>query len=169
MATSTHNPKNFYDNIVDGKDLQRAYLFKVLITIQGNNTKEFFIRSSTLPTETVEAIIVPRLNSEVKYAGKVKYNDWSVDVIDNTNMDNFKIFRDYQNKVYDSKSGKLSQKDKYIGRATVELLNGSIEKTYSYILKNLWISSLEPPQVVYGSSDLFKFKAVLKYDIFETK
>lgn len=161
------NPKFFYDNLVGSSDLVRSYLFVAIIEIKGMSPSEFFIRSATLPSETVEPIVVPRMNSEVKFAGKVKYNDWTVEVIDTIEMDNYAIFRAYQKMIYDASTGKVDKKSNYTGNAVIKIMNSTIDPISDFILSNLWITNLEPPQLQHGSTDLYKFKATFKYDFFD--
>jgi len=123
----------------------------------------YMVRSTSLPTESIEELLVNWQGYDFKFGGKHTFADWTVTF----NMDKdgkvHQSFHNWQQKVHNSKSNEYGLPVDYMTTQTVQLLNHLGQPIVEYKLFDAWPGEVAEVTLDYGSNEVAQFAVTFKY------
>jgi len=152
----------------------RSYLFMLSnLSFPGDATStshavanKYFVRSTSLPEETVEEITVNWMGSDHKLSGKRTYNDWTVTF----NSDDGYYLREMFNSWVHIMQGEgdtsvyaTSYSSYAVGEVTFKVLKGDFSTAKILTLYHVWPKSVGPISLDYSTQDIAQFDVTFSY------
>ena len=132
--------------------------------LAGREAAEITIKSTNLPSKSLEEIAIPHGTEELFYAGRRANEPLNVTVRDYVDLDTFEFFENWSRLVHDDATGRRGFRSEYSGTARMQLLDPNDAVVREWELVNIWPQSFEAGEVDYSSSDHIEMGLTLRYD-----
>lgn len=159
------NIESFRSNFRDGA---RGYLFYVKPQFPADigsdaNRAIYLVRSTSLPTTTLEEVVVPWQGYDYKLAGKYTFDDWTIMFNCDADADIYTWYMDWMRKVHDPVSNKHGHPNEYMEDQLVQLLNRDGQPVLQYKIVNAWPGSIGAMELAYDNAEVAQFEVTFKY------
>jgi len=154
------------DNVLGGKDVNRAFRWRLIQTVGVTLDQNIYAKSLTPPSYTVAIESVDGASIEYKFAGKVSWEDVTI-----TFYDVHGLMSELY-KMHDSvwlPSAGLQVASKYMGETIFELSDGAGGSSGEWTLKNSWVKSISHSDLDYSDNNLKTVSIVVAYTWAEFK
>lgn len=143
--------------------VQETNWYEIVITGLSQDLT-FLTQSCTLPELSNPVVEVPYGNSTAKVAGKRDIADSTFEFMDAMQADVEKILLDWQNKIYDPKTGKMGWVESYKKKIIVTQYgpDGTYERTWDY--EGCWPSAISYGNMSGESADKKVISVTISYD-----
>jgi hypothetical protein len=142
----------------------RAYLFYIATMPYCDSSFKYYARSTSLPGDDVDEIVVNWMGSELKFAGGKKFADWTVTIECDRNYDLRSNFVKWMDDIHETGKeavfGEPSKYKKTIIFKTVTYTGGT-NKTIT--LEYAWPKSVGPIALDHGSQEIARFDVTFNY------
>lgn len=152
----------------------RAYLFYVKIDsspVVVPDSQKFLVRSSSMPTHTLEEITVPFQGMQFKFASTQTFETWECTFNFDAGGSLRKSMVDWMNIAHNAKTNQHGTPDNYYGNIVIELLDpfqdfntGEPNANYVCTLYNAWPSSVGALELDYSNKDVGQFPCTFTYN-----
>lgn len=145
-------------------EVQRNNNFEVQIVDVGGDDLTFAVESSSLPSISNNVVELQYGNATVKVAGKVEFDDVSVEVKDFIGADIEQVVKDWQKQVYNPEDDSIGLAINYKREAYLYEFapDGSNERQWT--LKGVWPSSIEFGDMSYDDDGAKMISMTLSVD-----
>lgn len=160
-------------------DYARAYLFKIYFTdapvdITGGETlTSYLVRTSSLPTSTIEAIEVPYQGQMQKIASTQSFEEWEVTFNLDYAAELRKSFVEWMNLIHDPVTNVHTIPRQYYGTIKAELLYGisgqAKEPSMTYTINDAWPSSIGALDLSHEDKAIAQFSVTFTYNWHEVE
>jgi hypothetical protein len=148
----------------------RAYLFSWVPSfpsgVTGYKDAAYLVRSTSLPEDTVEEILVNWQGADFKMAGKRTFSDWTITLNCDRNSEVRQSFEDWVKLIHDvggsNNYGEPSY-DGYFTTQTLQMLGYSGEPINTMKLEGAWLKSIGAITLDYSSMDVAQFDITFTY------
>lgn len=146
-----------------GHQVQMTNWYEIVIG-EVSNDITLMVQSCTLPEVSTPVVELPYGNSKAKVAGQVEYADGNIVIMDAIKIDIERQLIEWQNQVYDPKTGKMGWVDQYKRDVIVTQYgpDGTFERKWQFI--GAWPSSINYGELSGESSDKKNITITLSYD-----
>lgn len=154
----------------------RAYLFewKPVFTLLSNKGYQFLVKSTNVPSTTIEEIIVDYQQINYKVGGKKTFEDWTVSLnvdVDAKVRTDFEKWSDKIHKVKESEGYQHFYPDdtQYMSQETFTMYGlsdipfGEFDGKLEITLYNTWPKIIGPITLDYGNQDFATFDVTFSY------
>lgn len=148
----------------------RGYLFYVLPNfptgVEGDinqNKARYLVRSSSLPTRTIEPIETQYQGYTYKFGGKSTVEDWTITYVVDGNADIYNKYLAWMDAIHDMKTNEHGNPSDYIANQDVQLLDGKGKAIKSIRLVDAWPTSVAALELAYDSADVLTFDVTFAY------
>ena len=157
----------------DRTDPKRKYNFEVGITGQGGAIKNYFVKTVTKPSFTVNSAEHAYLNHTFYYPGRVTWNDVSLTFVDPGGGDSASggLAKMLQGMGYnppenasDTRTISKSKSVTALGDVNIRQLDDEGTVVDEWVLINAWVTEVNFGDLDYTSDDLVEVTATIKYD-----
>lgn len=143
----------------------RTYLFKVIIEGGGTKTAMEWIATTATPHMTTTIQNVDYMHTQIRQAGRITPNQWTVTVRDDAESDAFMYFNNWRNDIYPLITGTTPQR--YKRSADLILLPPDQDsRERKYTLHGVWPFELGSVQLDYDQENIAVFPVTLSFDFF---
>lgn len=155
---------NFVANV---NDAARQYLFYVKInnpkSTLGMDKTTYLVRSSSLPSDTIEAMETHWQGMPYNVGSNHTFDDWTVTFIVDADAQVRKDFLDWQKMIHNPETNVHGEPSEYMRPQTAELLNSKGEPIMTYKLEYAWPTTVGEISLDYSSKDIATFDVTFKY------
>ena len=148
----------------------RGYLFYWRPNIPGGDdaTASKLVRSTSLPTSTINTINIPWQGYQYKIGGRHEYAEWSVTLtMDSPDMTRTPLLTWMNMKIHNPKTNLHGIPTDYFATQQVELIDPySHAPTQTYHLVDAWPSSVSEIALDYSSTDVATYSVTFAYQYF---
>jgi hypothetical protein len=171
------NDINKFDTIADLKDVQRPYLFELVIAnpigVAGMSEDEVTLRchKASIPGRGAEIIETNFYGLKLHYAGRPTYGTYQLNVEFTEHEDQrlIKFLHDWNNLVYNTRTGNGGSEKSYKTDITLNMYKNDRSKLPYYIqFRNCFIESIADSDVVHAAaSEGVKYSVTFRFDYWE--
>jgi hypothetical protein len=160
------NPQSgFAHPYFPARDPERRWLFKLELTIpsivrslgggSGNLAEilAFNAQSVTLPSVTIDPIVIPHLNQDVKVAGRPSLGEMTVVFLNAFNLRSIKILEAWHRSIYTPSTEKLGFAAQYKTNGTLFVLCPDLTVFKTYQVMGAWPSSIGDKEYDWSASE----------------
>lgn len=131
--------------------------------IDGNyRVRPFLVRSTTLPSSTIEESTSNWMGQSYKIGGQYAYSDWTVSFNVDKNADIIKDFYEWQRVIIDPETNKRGDPTDYMVNQELYLLNND-EPVCVYQLIDAWPKIINESTLDYSTNDMLQFDVTFAY------
>lgn len=167
--------EGFKENFTEGA---RGYLFYVLPAFPttqqastvdiGTAKARYMVRSSTLPTRTIEAIETPYQGYVYKYGGKSTFEEWTITFVVDGEAKIYDKYLKWMDDIHNAKTNehgdpRNTAQGGYKVDQDVQLIDGKGKPIKSISLKDCWPTSVAALELAYDSADALTFDVTFSY------
>lgn len=129
-----------------------------------NNVKvrPFYVRSTTLPSSTLNETISNWVGQEYKVAGNYTYSDWTVSFNIDRNANIIKDFYEWQKIALNPRTNKSNKPISYMKNQEIYLIKNG-EPVCVYELISAWPKIINEVTLDYSSNDMLQFDVTFSY------
>jgi len=129
------------------------------------NDFKFLVRASSVPSTSIEEIVVEYQQINFKMGGKKNFEDWTISLNIDPKSDVRKKFEDWSNKIHevgDNKYVHHYSKD-YVSIEEFYMLDGNGNKLLTVKLFDAWPKTIGSITMDYSSQDFAQFDVTFSY------
>ena len=147
------------------KDFARGYLFyaRVNSPVAIDSNHPYLVNSTSLPTQTIEAIPTNWQGNEYKIAGTNTFAELSITFKADIGQGLRTSFLNWMQKIHDPVSNVHGTPSEYFGSVDLTQLNIDGDGIMSYSLVNAWPSAVGEIGLDYGSKEFSTFDVTFTY------
>ena len=148
------------------KDFARGYLFYARITnpvTALDQNHPYLVNSTTLPTQTIEAITSNWQGNEYKIGGVSTFAELTISFKCDTAQELRSDFLKWMKKIHDPVSNVHGTPSEYFGQVDLSQLNSEGRAIMSYSLINAWPSAVGEITLDYGTKEISTFDVTFTY------
>lgn len=145
-------------------EVQRTNNFEVQLVNVGGDDLTFAVRTANIPSISTPAVDLAYGNATVKVAGKVEFDDVTIEVRDFIGADVEKILNDWQKQVYDPETDRIGLAVNYkrLGYLYEYAPDGSSVRQWN--LQGVWPNSIQYGDFDYDGGDAKSISMTLSVD-----
>jgi hypothetical protein len=153
--------------------LARGYLFNCVFNFApvpimgGENKTAYLVRSTSLPESVIEPLVIPWQGMEAKYAQTHTYAEWECAFNVDGDADIIKNMQLWSRLIHDPATNLHGSPSLYQGEVMLELLNGSGNAIVTYMLHDVWPSTVGSIDLAQDNKDVAQLSVTFTYHYYD--
>lgn len=136
--------------------------FRWIVEIDGMDA--FLAQTIGRPQANGEETIVPYMNSQQKFAGKMKPNDLEIKFVDAIAPSQTQKAWEWARLIFEPETGRAGYKAQYAKTVVLKLLSPTGEVVEKWKLINAWPKAVKPDDLDYSTEAVLNVSMTLAYD-----